>query len=213
MKLLFFLSFILCFYNIAAQSRMSLQLGWTVSKLQTIYDRNIVKGPVFYEAADMPALHAPYGGLEYEYDYKKLRLSTGVSVMTFGSNRMPFFGETSWPTHYWVIPIVGGYRTALSKQLAFIIEGGVDIGFQQGSSGLIGSGNYWGTINGILGVELEWQRWRLGTRLHWGLTNFRKLPPIIYKHTGITTYLGYTLWDHAQCKARLLKRQQEKQLE
>jgi hypothetical protein len=199
-------------YKINAQSKVSILGGWTASKVRTLYDKNVNKGPAFVEASEMSILNAPYFGLEYEYAYKKLHLSTGLAILTLGSSRTPFFGEIPWPTYYWAFPFLGGYNIFLSKKWNIIVEGGAEIGFQQGSSGLIGTGAYWGNINAVLGVELGYKRFRLGVRGHWGLTDFRYLDPITYKHTAITTYLSYDLWDHAKAKARRLRKQQEKQL-
>ncbi|MFK7798105.1 MAG: hypothetical protein AB8E82_11675 [Aureispira sp.] len=213
MKVILFLLLAMITDKINAQSKVSVLGGWTASKIRTLYDKNINKGPAFSEASDMPILHAPYLGFEYEYDYKKLHLSTGIALLTLGSNKTPFFGEIPWPTYYWAFPLLGGYNIFLSKKWNLIVEGGTEICFQQGSSGLIGTGSYWGNINAVLGVELCYKRFRLGMRGHWGVTDFRYLDPITYQHTAITTYLSYDLWDHAKAKARRLRKQQEQLLD
>jgi hypothetical protein len=200
----------------AAQSRISLQIGWTASKIRAIYDKQSLSlGPVAGDSfTKFDFWHTWYASAEYEYDYKKLRLSTGFAAMAMGAGGLPGFPEYPWVTAYWTIPVLAGYHLEWGKDWNLIVEGGVEIGFQHGSATIrTGRGARWGNINAIAAVEAEWKNIRLGVRGHWGLTTFRTFDPIIYKHTGITTYLGYTLWDHAQCKARRLKRQQEKRLE
>jgi hypothetical protein len=208
--------FIIYTQSIIAQSRISLYGGWTASKLRAIYDKNVYSPSPAAEYAfiNFPFLHTIYMGGEFEYDYKKLRLSTGFSFMAIGAGRLPVFPEYPWVTAYYTFPLLGGYNLKLDKGWNIVFEGGVEIGIQRGGSVLqTGRGARWGNINVVAAVETEWKHFRLGVRGHLGVTTFRTIDPIIYKHTAITTYLGYTLWDHAQCKARRLQKQQEKQLE
>ncbi len=202
--------------KVFTQSRVSLQLGWTASNIRAIYDKKTFKpGPVFDDSfVKFPFWHTPYIAAEYEYDYKKLRLSTGFHMMSMGAGGLPGLPGFYWVTAYWTVPILGGYHIKLGKGWDLVAEGGIEIGFQHGSSTIqTGGGARWGNINAVLAVETEWKNFRLGVRGHWGLTTFRTFDPIIYKHTGITTYLGYTLWDQAKCKARRLRKQQERNLE
>lgn len=75
------------------------------------------------------------------------------------------------------------------------------------------------TVPLTLGYQVfAYRQWQLTVKGgfevgHWGLNEFRSIGPISYYHTGATTYLGYTLWDHARCKARRLKKQQAKALD
>jgi hypothetical protein len=202
--------------NLQAQSRISLYGGWTASKIRAIYDKNsFTPGPLFDEFfVNFPFWHTIYMGGEFEYDYKKLRLSTGFTMMAMGAGGMPLFPEYPWVVAYYTFPLLGGYHLKLEKGWDLTVEGGVEIGIQNGNPGGPQTpGAHWGNINVVAAVETEWKHFRLGVRGHLGVTTFRTFDPIIYKHTAVTTYLGYTLWDHAQCKARRLQKQQEKQLE
>jgi hypothetical protein len=195
-----------------AQSRVSVQGGWTASKIRAV-NPNAPSGVYYNSLVNFSFMHAPYLGFEYEYNHKQLQLSTGISYMALGAADTPFYGEIPWGTGYWVIPILGGYHLKLDKGWGMIFEGGGEIGIQNGrTGGLMSGGAYWGNINAVVGVELGYKRFRLGLRGHWGLTDFRYFLPITYKHTAITTYLSYDLWDHAKAKARRLQKQQEKQL-
>lgn len=200
-----------------AQSRISLYGGWTVSNIRAIYDKNTFQpGPLAEDSfTKFPFWHTPYMGIEYEYDYKKLRLSTGFIMMSMGAGGMPLYPDYPWVMAYYTFPLLGGYHLKLDKGWDMVFEGGVEIGFQHGNQGNFqtrGGGSHWGNINLVVAIETEWKNVRLGVRGHLGVTNFRRLSVFTYKHTGITTYLGYTLWDHGKCKARKLRKQQEKEL-
>lgn len=196
-----------------AQSRISILGGWTASKIRAV-NPNPPSGVYYGSLVNFSFMYFPYLAFEYEYDYRKLRLSTGISLMVFGANDTPFYGSFPWGTGYWVIPLLAGYHLKLDKGWGMVFEGGGDIGIQNGrTGGLMSGGSYWGNINAVIGIELAYKRFRLGVRGHWGLTDFRYFDPIIYKHTAVTTYLSFDLWDHAKCKARKLKKQQETLLE
>jgi hypothetical protein len=197
-----------------AQSRISITGGWTASKVRAI-NPNPLSGGYYGSLVNFSFLHYSFQGFEYEYDYKNLRLSTGFSLMVLGAGNLPLFSTLPWTTGYWVIPLLGGYNLQLGKGWGIIFEGGSEVGIAtNGQPGAVlqTGGTYWGNINAVVGVELGYKRFRLGVRGHWGLTDFRYFLPITYKHTAITTYLSYDLWDHAKAKARRLQKQQEKQL-
>ena len=83
MKIFLLLLLSIVVYKVNAQSKVSILGGWTASKVRTLYDKNVNKGPAFMEAADMTILNAPYLGIEYEYAYKKLyRLLKTVLLVT-----------------------------------------------------------------------------------------------------------------------------------
>lgn len=211
-KWILLLSLFLMSLGSTAQSSISLEAGWTVSQLRRYDIDTFQPGPVFDELNQYPPLHAPYIGITYQWTHKNLCLSTGISMMTMGSSRMPFATQSSWPTYYWTIPLLIGYQWELANQWQMTIEGGFDIGFQQGSSGLIGSGTYWGNIGAALGAEIRYRRYQLGMRGHWGVTNFRVIGPLgarsILRHTALTTYIGYMLWDQRIVKTRRSEKQQ-----
>ncbi len=199
-----------------AQSRISLQGGWTASKIRAENKRDFRPGPVAGDSfTKFPFWHTPLMGIKYEYDHKRLRLSTGFIMMSMGAGGMPGFSSYPWVVAYWTLPLLGGYKLKLDKGWTVTTETGMEIGFQNGKyiGGPQTAGANWGNINVVAAVEAEWKNFRLGVRGHLGVTNFRRVYVLIYKHTGITTYLGYTLWDQAQCKARRLRKQQERALE
>lgn len=196
-----------------AQSKLNLQTGITISRIRAVYDPSVRKGTSFGDFSNFIPYYHPFLGVEYEYVHNKIRISTGVAFTAFGSGNTPLFGNIPWPTFYWLIPVLGGYVIPCTKDVRLLLEGGIDIGLQQGESGIFYEGTRWGNINAVVGIKLQYRRFHLGIRGHWGLTNFRYFPPITYKHTALTTYLGYTLWYQAKSKARRLKKQQEKQLE
>lgn len=192
------------------QSQISVQAGWTAAQVRA-YERSSNGMQNLVDLADFPILHSAYIGAEYEYDYRKLHVSTGLSFMTFGSKADPFFGHP-WPIFYWVVPVLGGYKTTVAKDLDLLAEAGVDLGLQQGQD-FVNVDYYRFNVNVVVGAELHWKRFCLGTRFHWALTNFRVFEPFSYKHTAITTYIGYTLWDHKKCKTRRLAKKQAQLLD
>ena len=197
-----------------AQSKVSVQLGSTFSQTRALYDKQQVQpGPYFHELVDLSILVGPHIYFEYEYTFRKLHLSTGFGFTNFGAGKIPFIGAPRWYTPYWMVPLLAGYRLKLPSQWALIVEGGGDIGFSDKSNSIIrNGGSYWGNINAVVGIEVEYRRCRLGIRGHWGLTDFRYFNPITYKHTAVSTYLSYTLWDQAKVKQRHLEREQAKRL-
>jgi len=194
-----------------AQSKISLHVGSTFSKVRALYDKGAIQpGPYFESAVNLPILTMPYFGFEYEYSWRKLHLSTGLVLINLGADVTPYFPIGRWNTPYWTIPIMAGYRLNFPHQWALIGEAGGELGLSdKGYAILMGGGSYWGNINAVAGVEAEYKRWRLGIRLQWGLTDFRYAGAITYKHAAVTTYLSYTLWDHAKAKAERLQKQQE----
>ncbi|MFK7798104.1 MAG: hypothetical protein AB8E82_11670 [Aureispira sp.] len=213
MKVILLLLLAMITDKINAQSKVSVQGGMTISRVRAIYDPKIKKGPVFGEFVNFVPYYHPYLGVEYEYAYKNARITTGVSFTAFGAGNTPLFGNIPWPTFYWVIPILGGYQISFNKDMNLLLKGGIDVGLQQGESGVFHEGAKWGNINAVIGVELCYKRFRWGMRGHWGVTDFRYFPPYTYQHTAITTYLSYDLWDHAKAKARRLRKRQEQLLD
>jgi hypothetical protein len=203
-------TFLLSFFyynNSKAQHKISAYAGWTAS--QTIN----YQAPVYNEI--YAVLHMPYLGFEYEYDYKKLRFSTGLALTTFGRS-MSAEKQIALGSTYLNMPIIAGIQFNLKKNWGLTIESGVELGLEIASisSFVIGGDNNKreGNINAILGLETQWKAFRLGSRLQIGLTTF--MPWRTWatdKHAGITTYLGYTLWDSKIAKEKRAKRFAKKQ--
>lgn len=190
--------------NSQAQHKISAYAGWTASQTQNY------QNPALYQEVSS-VLHMPYLGLEYEYDWKKLRLSTGLSVTTMGRS---FSTEKQVPmgSMYANLPIIAGIQFDLPKNWGLTLEGGVELGLEIASVSVITyAGDYDnkidGTVNALVGLETQWKQFRFGTRLQIGLTTYMPWRSgVDYKHLGVTTYLGYTLWDSKIAKEKRAKR-------
>lgn len=193
-----------------AQHKISAYGGWTASKIQIFLSPDSKKGPIFGDLFALPVLHRPYIAFEYEYDWKRLRLSTGLSTTIWGTSE--FFGDTQpWAEMYLNIPIIAGVRFDLPKHWNLTLESGFEAGVRLTNIGVYFLDDYEprfrGNLNAILGVEANWKHFRLGARLQVGLTTFRYWSSDLwFKHSGITTYLGYTIWDSKIAKEKRAKR-------
>jgi hypothetical protein len=206
------LTFLLsCFYynNSHAQHKISAYAGWTAS--QSIN----YQSPARYKETSA-VLHMPYLGFEYEYDWKKLRLSTGLSVSTLGRS---FSAEKQMPvgSMYANIPLIAGVHFELPKNWGLTLEGGAEFGLEISPISVISYGRNYdnkmeGNINAVAGLETQWKQFRFGTRLQIGLTTYMPWrQDVNYKHAGITTYLGYTIWDSKIAKDKRAKQLARKQ--
>lgn len=203
-----FLSSFFYYNNSQAQHKISAYAGWTASQSQ-----NYQNPPLYKEISAV--LHMPYLGFEYEYDWKKLRLSTGLSVTTLGRS-ISTEKQMAMGSMYVNIPIIAGIQFDLSKNWGLTLEGGAELGIELSSISVISyMGDYnktKGNINAITGIETQWKQFRFGTRLQIGLTTY--LPAqrgVNYKHLGLTTYVGYTIWDSKIAKEKRAKRLAKKQ--
>lgn len=204
-SLLLSLFILSCFYNNAqAQHKISVYGGWTASQLQNY------KTPHQYPEVSA-VLHMPYLGFEYEYDWKKLRLSTGLSVSTIGKS-VSKEKQLAVGSMYVNLPIIGGIQFDLAKNWGLTIESGVELGLELSSVSVYFTiadynNKTKGNINGILALETQWKAFRLGTRLQIGLTQYRPWRTISDdRHAAITTYLGYTIWDSQIAKTKRAKK-------
>lgn len=204
MKIIATTLFCICFLQVSwAQSSLSFYSGWTAS---TVYTTNAPFSKVSDHHLDIQMMHSPYfGGLEYEYDYKKLRLSTGLSFMLMGAQQQPYLWSTLHPVYYWAVPVLAGYHIGLPNNFGLTLEGGLDLGYQQWTNPFMPKPEHSFNLNTVIGIEGSWKRLRLGVRGRLGLTTFQEYEGNTYKHVALTTYLGYTLWDQAKSKARRLK--------
>lgn len=217
-KTIFFLILIPCIFiknTIQAQHKISAYAGWTASKIQVYLNPNTQKSPVHHELFAFPIFHSPYVAFEYEYDWKKLRLSTGLSVATWGTSAS-WGGTLAWAEMYLNIPTIAGFRFDLPKKWNLTVESGLETGIRLTNIGVYHVDDFEFrvriNVNAILGVEANWKQFRLGTRLQVGLTTFRRFnDDIWFKHSGITTYIGYTIWDSKIAKEKRAKRLAKKQ--
>jgi hypothetical protein len=192
---LFFTFFSSFFYynNSQAQHKISTYAGWTASQAQ-----NYEKDTPYKEISG--TLHMPYLGFEYEYDWKKLRFSTGLSFTTLGRS-MSTEKQMAVGSMYVNLPIIAGIQFDLPKNWGLTLEAGAEVGLELSSiSVVIYAGDYnhkiGSNVNAVAAVETQWKQFRFGTRLQVGLTTYTPWRMgVNYKHLGLTTYLGYTLWD------------------
>jgi len=202
--------------NAFSQSKFSGYTGWTASKIQAKrISNNYPITPVEESHYTLPILHTFYGAVEYEYDFKMLRFSTGLSFLTLGTNDYFLSPVQTWRTWYTNVPLILGVKFNLPHDIRFIIESGVELGLESGSDINALSqdrGKYLFHVNAVTGIELEWNRFRLGSRLQIGLTTFRNIQETSLSHSAITTYVGYTLWDSQLAKEKRKKRLELKEL-
>lgn len=208
--LLFTFLFSLCYYNNSqAQHKISAYAGWTASQSQ-----NYQNPPRYKEISAV--LHMPYLGFEYEYDWKKLRFSTGLAVSILGRS-MSTEKQMSLGSMYANLPIIIGIQFELSKNWGLTLEAGTELGLELSSvSAVTYAGDYdnkiEGNINAVTGIETQWKQFRFGTRLQIGLTTYMPWRrDVNYKHLGLTTYIGYTIWDSKIAKEKRAKQLAKKQ--
>jgi hypothetical protein len=194
--------------NAQAQHKISAYAGWTASQSQ-----NYQSPPSYREISAV--LHMPYLAFEYEYDWKKLRFSTGLSVTTLGRS-ISTEKQMAIGSMYANIPIIVGVQFELSKNWGLTLEGGAELGLQLSPISVVMSAGdpnkMEGNINAITGIETQWKQFRFGTRLQVGLTTYMPWRRgVNYKHLGLTTYVGYTIWDSKIAKEKRAKRLAKKQ--
>ncbi|MBL4649738.1 MAG: hypothetical protein JKY03_08405 [Aureispira sp.] len=216
-KILYLTILFFSFYHNSsqAQHKISAYGGWTAAKIQVYSNPNTQKSPIDQELFAFPILHKPYVAFEYEYDWKKLRLSTGLSTTIWGTSAS-WGGSLQWAEMYLNIPTIAGFRFDLPKNWNITLESGLETGIRLTPLGVYHIDDFEFrvriNVNAILGLEANWKQFRLGTRLQVGLTTFRRFnDDIWFKHSGITTYIGYTIWDSQIAKEKRAKRLAKKQ--
>lgn len=202
---LFFLYFSIII-NSQAQHQLSAYGGVTFSKIQKTTNPSATTNAMDNDLYAFPILPAGYLALEYEYDWKFLRLSTGLSFLTFGTSEF-LFRDAAWETWYIAVPVIGGVKWNLTKDFDLTIETGLEIGYEIGTGVWVLSygDDPWGTLNGIVGIEAKYKRLKWGVRLQYGLTKFRVLGAngeTTLRHSALTAYIGYTLWNSKKVRDR-----------
>lgn len=156
-----------------------------------------------------PFFYAGNIGAKYEYRHQSFNLSTGLSLLSLGSN--DFWG-LDIAYMYLTVPVLFGYKKNFSKDWSLVIEGGGEVG---GSVSRVGSVEVLGRrgqtryyLGLLLGVEGKYKRFSFGARFHLGLNDFedhtfsRSQETVYFKHIGSTIYLGYTIWDSSRIKKK-----------
>ncbi len=182
-------------YAQSSSNHFGIYGGWTYSYLQRF------PSPATTPDARIP-FHFPYVGFEYERTEGVWRLSSGVICTVFGANDDFTPGsQLPYADAYLAVPLLVGPRWRLGRTRrgrAFLtLEIGVEIGFalvQYQAQ----TGTTWGNINTAAAVEWEHRRYRVSTRQQLGVTDYRIIQGSTYRHLGVTTYVGYELWQAAR---------------
>ena len=220
-KIIFIIIFSLgVFINLSAQHNISINGGLSISNLQKYGSPSALKKiSVHNELFSTTPYYCPFLGLEYEFDFKRYRFSSGLSFLTMGANDFVFSNETT-AEMYLSLPLLAGIKWPISSKTSIMIEAGAEFGLQILNMGTVLLGSRINKINGniglVAGIEGAWKNLRFGTRFHLGLTDYFSWDVnngkdiIHFKHASITIYLGYTLWNSKRSKERRLKRKQQK---
>lgn len=189
-----------------AQHQISFNAGWTASKIVEFTKTGASLGGAYHDLHKFPIHHAIYGAIEYEYTLYPLKLSVGLSASEFGTSK---YALGPWTMYYSSIPVMIGYQWKLPKDFSFTLEGGVEIGLETSST--VATNHKWSMLAlGTIGLEASWKRLKFGLKGHFSLNPFRDWKTAYLHHSGITTYIGYTLFDSVQHKKRRAKRLEKK---
>lgn len=202
--------------GILAQHNISLQGGLTISNLQKYGTKSALESMSFYsDIYTTIPFYCPYLSLEYEFDYKKYRFSTGLSLLGLGANNF-VFDNHSTAEMYLTLPLLAGIKWDLPKNFSITVEMGVELGIRVFNIGNVvlakNTGRIGGNIGAVAGLETGWKNFRLGARLHIGLTDYfiwetsGSDEKVYFKHASGTVYLGYTLWKSGNAKKRKLEK-------
>lgn len=195
---------------LSAQHTISITGGWTFSTLYKVGNKEALKADARYGLYNFSLFHAGNISAKYEYSHQSFRLSTGLSLLSLGTNGY-FFKDGDLAHMYLTVPVLFGYKTNFSKDLSFVIEGGAEAGPSVMNVGSVVTSSrmnltrrfYMGIL---LGLEVKYRRFSLGIRFHLGLNDFeehtfsRNEETLYLKHIGGTIYLGYTIWDSSKVK-------------
>lgn len=205
---------ILYFINTSfAQHQISIHGGWTVSNLQKYGDQvkiQRISAPGAMFATRI--YHFPYLAGAYEYDWEAFRFSTGLSFLTLGADNY-FIPDEAVASMYLTVPLMVGRKWKLSDKTSLTASLGAEFGVRLMSTATITLASDMirvrGNINAAGGLELQHKRFKFGAKLHIGLVNYSHWgtnPRVHFRHSGITTYIGYLLWQ------RPTKKQKQRQL-
>lgn len=187
--------FISCFVA-NSQHRISLSGGVTSSKIVEFRKANISVGSAYDDLHQFPIHHGIYGSIEYEYRFEQFQLSTGVSVLEFGTSN---YIVGPWVTYYIGLPIMLGYHWTLPKDFGITLEIGADMVVET-SSTILNNNNMQLLTLGTIGLEVLWKRLKLGVKGNFSLNPFRDWNTAYLHHSGVTIYAGYVLFDSGRYK-------------
>ncbi len=189
--------------NIFAQHSISLEGGATVSNLQKYGSKIALEDISKSEMFDTKPFYFPYLGLSYEFDWHPFCFSTGLSFLTMGATDL-IIKNTTTSELYLNLPVLVGRKWDISADAFVSAKIGAEFGLKIINIGeLVLAKNYnqLGSNIGAVGViEGVFKNFKLGARLHIGLTNYyswkmKSNQEIVdFKHSSLTIYLGYILW-------------------
>lgn len=201
--------------TIQAQHNIALQAGITISNLQKYGSKVALENISLYgDIYNTTPLYCSYLSVEYEFDYKSYRFSTGLSFLSMGANRF-VFEDSNTGEAYLTIPILAGKKWTLPKDFSITVEIGIEPGIRIlniGQVALASRNKIGGNIGAAMGVEASWKNLRIGARLHIGLTDYfiwetsGSDEKVYFKHASGTVYLGYTLWKSGEVEKRKLEK-------
>ena len=211
----------------AQQHNIALNSGFSISNLLKYGSPAALKTiNVYYgELFNTSPYYSPFLGIEYEFDFKRCRFSSGLSFLTMGADDFFFPNEPTGVT-YLSLPLLAGIKWPISSKTSIMIEVGAEFGIEILNIGTVTPGNrFFNKINGkiegniglVAGLEGAWKNLRFGTRFHLGLTDYTTWDVnygkdiTYFRHYSITIYLGYTIWNAEKSKERRLKRKQQKE--
>lgn len=134
-------------------------------------------------------------------------------MLTLGSSSV-FIKNLALAELYLTIPLIFGKKWNLPKNWSLTAALGFEVGvYRSAVSGVTFMGKSDWNMNAILGLEANWRRFRFGARLQVGLTIYEVIynvkdrsKDIALRHSGLTVYLGFTLWDSKKSKGWRAKR-------
>lgn len=183
----------------AQEHQVHLQAGWTVSSIQRYATTPTFTPSSFID--NRAPLHAPFVGAVYTYGFTQIdpcdhwQLSSGISIVTLGSNRSITPSLLPYSDSYFTIPILLGHHWRFNRRWHCTVKAGAEIGWAL-IQRRVSLGSTWGNVNAVLAAEVGWHRFKLGTRLQVGLTDYRIINDALFRHGGITTYCSYLLYHH-----------------
>ena len=214
MKNIIFLTILFAFSSslLSAQHSISVTGGWTFSTLYKVGNKEALKADSRYGLYNFSLFHAGNINAKYEYTHQSFRLSTGLSLLSLGTNGY-FFKDGDIAHMYLTVPVLFGYKKSFSKDLSLVVEGGAEggpsvmnVGSVVTSSRMSQTRRYY--VGLLLGLEVKYRRFSLGARFHLGLNDFEEhlfnnnQDALYLKHIGGTIYLGYTIWDSSRVKKK-----------
>lgn len=198
-----------------AQHSISIKGGMTISNLQKYGNEQALKDiNLYYDGMfNTTPFYNPYLSLEYAFDYKPFRISSGLSLLSLGANNF-IEKNSSTGKIYLTIPLLIGRKWRIVNNFSITAEIGGNFGLKILNIGDVELAKSMDRIEGDIGItgglETSWKKIKLGTKLQIGLTNYfdwttqinNNTQRVDFRHSSITFYIGYTLWSSTKNKIK-----------